>query len=344
MDLPLPSRDLDLVLDLSGADLAGLAGARLFLTGGTGFFGRWLVESWLRARSSQGGGELHVLSRDPEAWFLRCPHLAGRAGLHVHRGNQTDFAFPPGAFDAVIHGAVAQGPPDRTFLENLEGTARVLAFARAARAARFLFISSGAVYGTQPSALSHLPESHTGMRTPLEAESAYGLAKAGSEFLACEASRTGGPAVVVARPFAFVGPGLPLDRNYAIGNFIRDAMGQGPLRIEGDGTPLRSYLYAADLAVWLWALLARGADRRAYNVGSPEAISIASLADRVRAVLCPDRTISIAGRPDPSRPPSRYVPDTSLAERELGLRVVVPLDEAIRRTAEWVRMGVASWA
>lgn len=344
MDLPLPSRDLDLVLDLSGGDLAGLSDARVFLTGGTGFFGRWLVETWLRARSGRGRGELHVLSRDPEAWFLRCPHLAGRAGLHVHRGSQAAFAFPAGAFDAVIHGAVAQGPLGPTFLENLEGTARVLAFARAAGAARVLFLSSGAVYGAQPPTLSHLPESHTGMRTPLEEASAYGLAKAGSEFLACEASRTGGPAVVIARPFAFVGPGLPLDRNYAIGNFIRDALGKGPLRIEGDGTPLRSYLYAGDLAVWLWALLVRGSDRKAYNVGSPEAISITDLADRVRVVLCPDRAVSIAGRPDPSRPASRYVPDTSLAERELGLRVAVPLDEAIRRTADWARMGVESWA
>ena len=341
----LPRPDLEQVLNLAGPDLSTFRGGRIFLTGSTGFFGRWLAETWAFAQAHlQLQGELHILSRDPEMRIRECPHLNRHAGIHFHRGDQSSFDFPEGTFDAVIHGAVEHGSPAQTFLKNLEGMHRTLEFAKAAKASRFLLISSGAVYGIQPPALNRIPESYPGTRDALEASSAYSLAKSASEFLACEATRAGGPDCVIARAFAFLGPGLPLDRNYAIGNFIRDAMGSGPIRIEGDGTPFRSYLYAGDLAVWLWALLARGCGGMAYNVGSPDAISILNLAERVRNTLCPGRAIIVAEQPDPTRSPARYVPDTSHAEQELGLKVTVPLETGLQRTAAWMRTGVGAWA
>ena len=120
-----------------------------------------------------------------------------------------------------------------------------------------------------------------------------------------------------------------------LGNFIRDALAGGPVRIEGDGTPYRSYLYAADLAIWLWTILFRGASARPYHVGSERAVTIAELARAATAEIHPQAGIEVAGVPRPGAPPQRYVPSTARARAELGLEEWIDLPEAIRRTAAW---------
>ena len=141
----------------------------------------------------------------------------------------------------------------------------------------------------------------------------------------------------VARCFAFVGPYLPLDAHFAVGNFIRDGLRGGPIRISGDGTPYRSYLYAADLAVWLWTILLRGQPMRPYNVGSAAALTIADLAQQVADVFAPPVSVTVARSPVAGAAAQRYVPAVARVETELGLRLTVPLAEGIRRTVEWHR-------
>ena len=120
---------------------------------------------------------------------------------------------------------------------------------------------------------------------------------------------------------------------------IRDCLEDRPIVIKGDGTPLRSYLYAADLAIWLWTLLFNetqlGSKLHVFNVGSGEAISIRDLAQEVVEVLDPSLKIEIAQEPVTGAPPLQYVPDVRKAETHLGLRQIIGLREAIRRTAAW---------
>jgi dTDP-glucose 4,6-dehydratase len=335
---PLPDRDLRHILERGRRDLEALDGARLFVSGGTGFLGRWLLESWALARS-EGlvRGELVALTRDPARWSS----FPFPPGLSFLGGDQAGFPFPPGPFDAVIHGAVAAGSSASALWNNLLGCRRMLDLARGAGAARFLFLSSGAVYGPTPP--ERVPETWPGAPDPLDPTQAYGAAKRGGEALGAACQAEGGPGFVSARCFAFVGPGLPLGRNYAIGNFIRDALGGGPIRVQGDGAPLRSYLYGADAAVWFWGLLARGRAGAAYNVGSAEPCSILQLARRVRDLLAPEAEVQVAGRPAPGQLRAAYLPDTARAEQELGLRALVDLDEGILRTAGWCREGGGPW-
>jgi dTDP-glucose 4,6-dehydratase len=155
-----------------------------------------------------------------------------------------------------------------------------------------------------------------------------------SECLCATYAQDHGLETKVTRIYALVGPYLPLDLHFAIGNFIRDAMAGKPIEIKGDGTPYRSYLYAADLTIWLWTILIRGASTRPYNVGSRLPLSIAETAQAVSRALPGHVPIEIAKKIVPGQLPSRYVPENLRAQEELGLREWTPLDEAIRRTAQ----------
>ena len=142
---------------------------------------------------------------------------------------------------------------------------------------------------------------------------------------------------MIARLFAFVGPRLPLDAHYAVGNFIRDALDGNSIRISGDGTPFRSYLYAADLSIWIWTILFRGVPALPYNVGSTRAITISELARIVQSISQTSSGIEIAANPIPGLPAQRYVPATTRAEQGLGLEALISLEEGVRRTFDWHR-------
>ena len=141
--------------------------------------------------------------------------------------------------------------------------------------------------------------------------------------------------VKIARCFAFVGPYLPLNTHFAIGNFILAGLKKMPISIKGDGTAYRSYLYAADLIRWLWTILLCGKNRRPYNVGSSQAITIAQLADWVASVFKPKLIVERKQLPDGSKPADRYIPSVERADRELGLRQQVSLIDAIKKTKMW---------
>jgi len=339
---PLPSEDLAHVLAHTGPDWEKLRGRRLFLTGGTGFFGHWLLETFAHANTTLGlGAEAVVLTRDPAAFLRRAPHLADRADLAFVAGDVRDFAFPPGRFSHVIHAATpasaqlnADNPAEMLAI-IVDGTRRVLAFAEQAGVESLLLTSSGAIYGPQPPELTHIPEDYAGAPDPLLPGSAYGEGKRLAEHLCAVHATRHGYAFKTARCFAFVGPHLPLEAHFAIGNFLRDALAGRPIRVGGDGTPYRSYLYAADLAVWLWTILFAAPTHRAYNVGSDEAVSIADLAQMIAASRTPSLPVEIARPAPPGAPPARYVPAVERARRELALSVRIPLAESLARTLGW---------
>ncbi|HUB67891.1 MAG TPA: NAD(P)-dependent oxidoreductase [Candidatus Methylacidiphilales bacterium] len=323
----LPASDLAHILDRARGEWEALRGKSLFVTGGTGFFGKWLLGSIIEAQGEwELGLRVTVLSRSPEAFLQQFPEAAA---LQFIKGDVADFFPPPEHFDYVVHAATVTSSVETPKQEEermramIAGTQRALDLARR-DGARFLNVSSGAVYGTFTSQLSGAKEDDFEQAQPLFP---YAAGKREGERLCSQAAID----FVTARCFAFLGPHLPLDAHFAAGNFLRDALRGGPVIVRGDGTALRSYLHPADLIVWLLHLLLHGRRGRAYNVGSDETVTTARLARLIADTVDPAIAVTVQSS-QPLGPQNIYLPNISRARAELGLEVWLPLPEAIART------------
>ncbi|MBO7721990.1 MAG: NAD(P)-dependent oxidoreductase [Kiritimatiellae bacterium] len=296
--------------------------SRVFITGGTGFFGRSLLDYRLRHPELRKD-DWTILSRDPGRFRSECPRLASQPGVAFVRGDVRDFSAA-GPFDAVVHAATAAVTtlPDAEMTSTIvDGTRRVIGFAAGCGAAKVLFTSSGAVYGPQSAPVAE--------EAPCRPATAYARGKLAAERLLAES----GLDVRIARCFAFTGPHLNRRIHYAVGNFIQDCLDGRDIVVKGDGTPLRSYLYADDLVEWLFAVMDRGVRGRAYNVGSAAAMSIRHVAEAVRAALGAECGVKVLGSPAAGAAPSAYVPVVDRAKRELGVAERVGFAEAVRLSA-----------
>lgn len=279
-----------------------------------------------------------MLSRDPQRFLDRMPHLAGRSEFKWLRGNPANFSFPDEQHDYLLHMATAtsahlgQTDPVKMLQSKLVSISHVLDYARYAGIRRMLVTSSGAIYGPQPAELSQIPETYVGAPDPTDPASAYGNGKRMVEQMCALAPEV---ETVIARCFSFIGPHLPLDGRFAAGNFLRDAVDGKSITIHGDGRAVRSYLHAADLTIWLLTLLLNGKDGRAYNVGGAEMVTIGELA-RLVSASCQQRPEVALPNSRNAASPNLYVPDVTRAASELGLRPIIGLEEAVTRTIAWM--------
>ena len=307
--LPFDEQDLQEVMTQVGPLWEDLRDARVLIVGGTGFIGRWMVETLLYTNEKMGlNAEVLVLSRNVDRDSFGCH----RQSLLIGQGDiQAPFRVDNGKVTHIIHAAAPSSTPIsdiETFDTIVQGTRNVLQCAFENEAKRVLYLSSGAA---------------------TRGKGAYADAKRAAETL-CHIYADMGLPVAIARPYALVGPGLPLDAHYAIGNFIRDAMAGGPIVVKGDGRAVRSYLYASDMAVWLWKTLLL-MPLNPVDIGSHITFSIEALAGIVRDTLAPNADVLLRG--ERGLKSNRYVPSPLSAWT--NQKQAVPLVEAIQRTARW---------
>jgi dTDP-glucose 4,6-dehydratase len=314
---------------------------RILVTGGTGFFGRALLRHWSALEYSGIDPPLvTVLTRNVTLFKKHHPEFAVKRWLTFIEGDILEAdSLPEITFSHVLHAAAEStvGPllsPIHRYDQIVSGTRNILEWAHRRQVKRFLFTSSGGIYGTQPKNVSHIPETYLGAPNPLVLDNAYSIAKRTAEHLCTLLKEASSTEHVIARCFAFVGPDLPFNAHFAIGNFIRDALNNLPITIKGDGATIRSYLDQRDLAIWLLEMLQSGGDGEVYNLGSDEEISIIDLANLVKKTVNPNVDINIVGSERNHGYRARYVPNVSKARNDLSLEIRYSLTDAILNAAD----------
>jgi len=336
--------DLDHILDNTRFVIEEFRNSRIFITGGTGFFGTWLLETFAHANKNLDlNAKITILSRDPDSFRARHGNLSSHRNFDFLTGDVRNFSFPSGSFNYIFHLATEasdslnRNEPLKMFDVIVEGTRHVLDFAVSAGVKTILLASSGAVYGKQPYNILHVSEGYFGGPDTSDPVSSYGEGKRVAELLGSIYSRNFGLKIKIARCFAFVGPYLPLDKHFAIGNFILNGINNQPIFIKGNGTPLRSYLYASDLMIWLLTILIKGKNCYPYNIGSEEHVSIAELAMLVSNCFTPPAPVKINPNAKANSDIERYIPSNQRAISELGLNQHITLIEAIRKTIKFYK-------
>ena len=305
---------------------------RILITGGTGFVGRHLLDQISAGMGPYGLSDVVITSRS---------HADVGHEVEQVRWDVTDPDLPDVAFDAIIHAATPASAalnaraPTRMFDQIVVGARNVVELcARQQEPPRLLFTSSGAVYGEMPEHLNAWPEDSHLAASPLDPKNAYANGKRAAEAMFALAGHEGVCRPTIARLFAFSGRHLPLDRHFAIGNFVRDALSGGPICIRGTGRQRRSYLDGGDMAAWLLkALVTLSGLPDVLHVGSDRSLTIEDLARLVCSVssetLNVEPAVLIFNEDSIIDGHDIYCPETTRTREGLRVRESVALEESI---------------
>ena len=321
-----------------------LRGQHVFISGGTGFLGTWLLELVRVLNDRHGFGlSVTVYSRNARAFAARWPHLGQQRGVRFEDGDIRYFTELPRDVRYIIHAAaltdrrLLASQPAAVAEVNSVGTQRLLRAANLLEdLQKFVLLSSGLVYGAQPWEQPRIDETFAG---PLRCDNVnvvYAESKRFAEVVAQSTISETKLPVVTLRPFAFVGPYQSLQLPWAVTDFIRDSFNSGPIRIMGDGSTVRSLMYLSDFAFGVLAGLAQGRSGEIYNIGSPKPVDLLTLAKIITGSFTPAPEIR-TGLGQSGHDHTRLVPDIQKAQKTFGLEVSVSLENAIQKTIMWNR-------
>lgn len=339
----IPTDDLNAIFEEIAPLWPLVYGKNVLISGGTGFIGKWLVAAIIDANLRLNlNVNLFLVTRSLSRVYTKYPKLKDVNFVTLVEDdirNLQNHSLPLCSFG--IHGALDVDKRDssRNIIDTAyQGTkAFVDAFTSKNSKQSMLLLSSGAVYGKQWAGSGLIHETSNVAPQCNSINSSYGEAKRISEMICTMAAdENENLNCSIARCFAFVGPWLPMTKQFAIGNFISDALSERPVRILGDGSPLRSYLYASDLTIMLWKLLFKNNGLGTFNVGSAKAISIEELARLVIKTLASKSEIEVMSSKVIGEPVPLYVPDTETVLNTFSLVPKVTLPNAILKTANWL--------
>ena len=308
--------DLEYIFNKCEIIFKQIKNKRILVTGGTGFLGKWLLESLIYANDKLGlDAKVSVLTRDPDKFFNTYPLIARHSCIELQQGDIRNFGYKY-KYAYIIH--LATDVNHRHTVKNKnemlsiigKGTWNILENAKHMNA-KILFVSSGIV--------EH------------EHDNPYVMGKRFAEDL-CRVYRTQFKTdVKVARGYSFVGAYLPLDKHFAIGNFIENAINNKSIVVKSDGSAVRSYMYCADAITSFLYILEYGSSEKLYHVGSNESVSILEVAQIIGELSGTKVKVLNKENQGIRAYYNKYFDNDLNVGQSLGL------EESLRRTLKWFK-------
>jgi dTDP-glucose 4,6-dehydratase len=299
------------------------------ITGGAGFLGSHLCDELL-AR----GKRVICVDNFETGSLANIEHIRDPERFRYVQADIIEPYFIDEPIDFVFHLASPASPIDylRLPLHTLKvgsyGTHHTLGLAKAKRA-RFLIASTSEVYGDP---LEHpQSESYWGHVNPIGPRGVYDEAKRYAEALTMAYHRQQGVDTAIVRIFNTYGSRMRPHDGRAIPTFLRQALGNRPLTVFGDGSQTRSFTYVTDLIRGIIALAESGY-HEPVNIGNPDEFTLLELAETVRELTGSSSEIVYEALPEDD--PKQRRPDISLAQKLLGWSPEVSLREGLQKTIE----------
>jgi len=313
------------------------------VTGGTGFLGTWIAETVAALNDEHRLGiTLDLFARNINDWTQQHPHLATRSDIRLRSQDvRSPFELARNT-NYVVHAAgipnnrVHASDPLRVQQTTLLGLNNTLdAATQLDSLTRFLNVSSCLVSGT-PNRSGPLAETDYFPMPCGQLHTVYAEAKRAAENLAAIYRSQFRMPVSTIRPFTFAGPYQALDRPWALNNFLRDILTGSDVRIHGDGTARRSYLYGSDAAWWTLAALVNGVDGAVHNIGSPTPVTHLELVKLLKDRVSPNARVVLNTVQSKLGSQNDLFPDTTHTQKSLGVTQTCSLEQVIDKTWRWL--------
>ena len=282
--------DLDVAIE-HVSEIESLNKLKVLVTGATGTIGSFIVDMLLRY-NQKNNAEITVIvaGRNVEKLRRRFEYWKDQH-LLVFSYDVTGMIKFDVEVDYVIHAAgnahpsAFNGDPVGTIIGNVQGTYKLLEYTKIHGGKRFLYVSSGEVYGQGDLTMDEFVENYAGYLDPLLPRSCYPQSKRATENLCASYTSQYGLETVIVRPCHTYGPEITPSDSRANAQFIRNVLNDEDIVMKSAGTQMRSYNYIADCASAIITVLLKGKSGEAYNIANPDVrITIAELAQIIAKV------------------------------------------------------------
>ena len=264
-----------------------LSGANILVTGATGLIGGCLVEALMM--NSHRDYQVYASGRNEERAKARFKDYADNPVFHFVKYDVMQPLQSDVRFDYIIHAASDANPkvyatqPVEVMKANIDGVAHLMEYGLNHGMKRFLYVSSGEVYGEGDGRV--FTEDYSGYVDCAKPRSCYPSSKRAAETLCVSYAAEYGADVVIARPCHIYGPHFTEQDNRVYAQFIRNVLRGEDIVMKSTGEQFRSWCYVVDCVSALLHILLKGLCGEAYNIADADSnISIRELAETIAAI------------------------------------------------------------